>query len=289
MATCKRARAESKPKATFRYGLNTSTISGQKLSLVEEIGIAAKAGYEGIEPWIAEIDAYVKGGGSLKDLATMFSDNGLTVANGIGFFEWAVDDDAVRAKGLAEAQRNMEMMAQLGGKYIAAPAFGADKVVIATEKLIERYPVLMELGRKTGVTPLLEVWGFSKTLGCLDEALQVADACGRSQVCLLLDTYHLFKGGSGFAGIGKLKGATLPCFHMNDYPATPPRDTITDADRVYPGDGVAPLAQLFKDLRAIGFSGVLSLELFNAEYWKQDALTVAKTGLEKMKAAARCQ
>jgi hypothetical protein len=30
---------------------------------------------------------------------------------------------------------------------------------------------------------------------------------------------------------------------------------------------------------------VLSLELFNPEYWKQDPLQVARTGLEKMKAA----
>jgi hypothetical protein len=29
----------------------------------------------------------------------------------------------------------------------------------------------------------------------------------------------------------------------------------------------------------------LSLEVFNREYWKQDALAVAKTGLAKMKAA----
>ncbi|GAI21959.1 unnamed protein product, partial [marine sediment metagenome] len=30
---------------------------------------------------------------------------------------------------------------------------------------------------------------------------------------------------------------------------------------------------------------VLSLELFNPTYWKQDPLTVAKTGLAKMKTA----
>ena len=30
---------------------------------------------------------------------------------------------------------------------------------------------------------------------------------------------------------------------------------------------------------------MLSLELFNREYWQQDPLTVAKTGLEKTKAA----
>jgi hypothetical protein len=36
-----------------------------------------------------------------------------------------------------------------------------------------------------------------------------------------------------------------------------------------------------------GFRGMLSLELFNRDYWKQDALTVAKTGLEKTQASVR--
>ena len=49
------------------------------------------------------------------------------------------------------------------------------------------------------------------------------------------------------------------------------------------GDGVAPLTEIFQLLQKIGFNGVLSLELFNPKYWQQDALTVAKTGLQKMK------
>jgi sugar phosphate isomerase/epimerase len=77
----------------------------------------------------------------------------------------------------------------------------------------------------------------------------------------------------------------MHCFHLNDYPATPPRETIRDADRVYPGDGVAPLPAMLKSLLATGFRGFLSLELFNPTYWQQDALTVARTGLEKMRAA----
>ena len=74
-------------------------------------------------------------------------------------------------------------------------------------------------------------------------------------------------------------------FHMNDYPAEPPRAQITDAARIYPGDGVAPLGSLFEQLRATGFSGVLSLEVFNRDYWQQDPALVARIGLEKMKDA----
>jgi len=72
---------------------------------------------------------------------------------------------------------------------------------------------------------------------------------------------------------------------LNDYPADPPRETIGDRDRVYPGDGIAPLTQIIRDLYANGGRAFLSLELFNPNYWKQDPLEVAKTGLAKMKGA----
>jgi sugar phosphate isomerase/epimerase len=132
--------------------------------------------------------------------------------------------------------------------------------------------------------PQVELWGFSKALGRLGETAMVAIESGHPKACLLADVFHLHKGGSGFAGVRLLGPATMHVLHMNDYPADPPRQRITDASRVYPGDGVAPLTALLRDLNAIGFRGMLSLEVFNREYWKQDALAVAKTGLAKMKA-----
>jgi len=85
-------------RPVFRYCLNTATLRGQKLGIVKEIEVAAKAGYQGIEPWVASIEAYVEGGGSLKDLGQRLSDSGLTVEGAIGFPEWLVDDEARRAK-----------------------------------------------------------------------------------------------------------------------------------------------------------------------------------------------
>ncbi len=143
---------------------------------------------------------------------------------------------------------------------------------------------LLELGDEIGVVPEVEVWGGSKTLHRLGEAALVAIESGHKSACILPDVYHLYKGGSSLQGLTLLDGAAIHVFHMNDYPANPPRATITDADRVYPGDGIAPLGELVRILHAIGFHGYFSLELFNREYWKQDARTVARTGLEKMRA-----
>jgi sugar phosphate isomerase/epimerase len=272
----------------FGFCLNTSTISGQKLDLVEIVEIAAKAGYQALEPWTRELDQHVKNGGSLKELGKRIRDRALSVESVIGFFEWIVDDDEKRKKGLEQARRDMEMVRQLGGKRLAAPPVGATKQAdLNLFKAAERYRVLLEIGDQIGVVPQVELWGHSKSLSRLSEVAFVAVESGHPQACILADTYHLYKGGSNPVGLRVLNGAALHVLHFNDYPEKPTRDEITDAQRIYPGDGVAPLKEILRELRRIGYRGVLSLELFNRDYWKQDALTVARTGLEKMRAVVR--
>jgi 2-keto-myo-inositol isomerase len=276
-------RAASEP---FGYSLNFSTIRTAEGGLVQEIEIAAKAGYQGIEPWIGDLDQYVKKGGSLRDVDKRIRDLGLSVENAIGFFEWIVDDDQRRAKAFEEVKRNMDLAQQIGCKRLAAPPAGAtgqDNLNLL--KAADRYRALLELGDKVGVVPQLEIWGGSKTLHTLGEAMLVAVESRHPKACILPDVFHVYKGGSDFSGLGLLSATAIGVFHVNDYPANPPRAQITDAQRVFPGDGIAPLASIFRDLAAIGYRGMLSLELFNRDYWKQDPLTVARTGLEKMKAA----
>ena len=276
----------SKPR--FRFCLNTSTIRGQKKTLIEEIEIASKAGYSGIEPWMREIQAYQKQGGNLKDLKKRIVDAGLKVESAIGFGQWIVDDEQARAKGLEDAKRDMEILKAIGGTRIAAPPTGATgQTNLDMFKAAERYRELLKIGRNIGVTPQVEVWGFSKSLSRLGEVMLVAVESGHPDACLLPDIYHIFKGGSDFAGLNLIAGSAIHVFHFNDYPAQPSREKMSDADRVYPGDGVAPWKKIFRSLSSTGFHGVLSLELFNRDYWKQDAMEVAKTGLEKMKAVVK--
>ena len=278
------ASSEDKNVNSFRYGLNTATLMGQKLSIVEEVEIVGRAGYQAIEPWVRELDNYVKDGGNLKDLGKRIADRGLSVESAIDFFEWIVDDEAQRKKGLENARRGMDMVKQIGGVRIAAPPSGAtNRADLPLLTVAERYRALLDIGTQIGVVPQVEVWGFSKTLSRLGEAACVAIESDHKEACVLADVYHLYKGGSDFTGVNLLNGSALHVLHMNDYPADPPRAAITDAHRVYPGEGVAPLKTFLRDLRRIGFRGVLSLELFNREYWKRDALAVARTGLEKMK------
>ncbi len=269
----------------YRYCLNTSTIHGEQLPIEQQIGIAATAGYDGIEIWLRDVQRYLEAGGKLGELKQRLDDQQLTVESAIAFAPWIVDDEATRTKGLEQAARDMEWVASLGGKRIAAPPAGATQgPKLNLDQAGERYRALLELGKSQGVVPMLEVWGFSANLSRLAEVLHVCAAADHPDACVLPDVYHLYKGGSNFADLALLAGPKIPVFHLNDYPDKPERSKIQDADRVYPGDGIAPLAEIFQTLQRNGFNGVLSLELFNRTYWEQDPLEVARTGLAKLKA-----
>ena len=271
-------------KTNFTYCLNTSTIMGQKVGIEREIEIAAEAGYDGIEIWIRSLQQYVNEGGKLKELKKKIHDLGIKVENAIGFAQWIVDDNDTRVRALAQAKVEMEMLAQIGCARIAAPPAGATNYPgLDLMKAAERFRALVELGEETGVMPQLEIWGFSKNLYRLSQVLFVAAECGHEKTKILPDVYHLYKGGSDFDGLKLLKGEAVEIFHMNDYPDKPAREEIGDKDRIYPGLGVAPMSQILQDLHSTESSTILSLELFNREYWEQDAMEVAKAGLRHMK------
>lgn len=271
--------------APVRFCLNTSTIRGFKLGIEEEVDLAAAAGYDAIEPWVSSLKQYREAGKSLPDLKQRIADRGLTVESAIGFAAWIVDDDTRRAQGLEDARRDMDLLARIGGKRLAAPPSGATKEPgLDLFKAAERYRALLEIGDEIGVVPQVEVWGFSANLSRLGESVFVAVESGHPRACLLADIYHVYKGGSDFAGLGQLSANCLQVLHLNDYPADPPREKISDRDRVYPGDGVAPITDVLRTIRSTGANPVLSLELFNPVYWKNGtAAQVAETGLRKMK------
>jgi 2-keto-myo-inositol isomerase len=285
-ASCFAAQKPSRHGGPFRYCFNTSTIRGQKLGIVAEVELVAKAGYDGIEPWINELDDYVKQGGSLTDLARRIADHGLTVESAIGFAQFLHPEEEARKKGMEEAKRCMDLVRQLGGHRIAAPPSGVQNTAgLDLFDLARRYRSLCELGQQMEVLPQLELWGFSKTLSRLGEVAFTGTEAAHPAACYLLDVYHIYKGGSDLGGLAMFPGPRMFNFHVNDYPADPPHATIADKDRVYPGDGIAPLNDIFRTLRDIGYRGALSLELFNPTYWSQDAAEVVKTGLEKTRAA----
>ncbi len=262
-----------KKSLTFRISLNTSTLMAYKLPVDEQIDLVGKAGFDGIELWMRDIHAYVDKGGSLAALKERLETNDLVLENIIAFSEWCSDDPTVRKNALDLVRSEMEMVAALGGQFFAAPVQGIDKIdPLEYESYAKRYRAVLEVGDATGVVPLLELWGMG-ALHKLSDCAKIVIDSKHPKAAMLLDFYHVHRGGNDWATIDTLNAGRLPVIHMNDYPATPAAEALTDADRVLPGEGVCPFDEVLPKLFKAGFRGGLSVELFNKGYWESMDVT----------------
>jgi sugar phosphate isomerase/epimerase len=271
-------------KKKFEFSLNMSTIMGQKLGLIKELEVASAAGYQHCEIWVPTLEAYLKSGGKLSEAKKRIDDLGIKIQNAIGFAQWIVDDEATRKQGVEQMKREMGILAELGCFRTAAPPMGATKEAgLDLRRAAERYRTILDIGVSTGVTPQLEMWGHSKNLNRVADVLFVAAEAGQPNAKLLLDVFHLYKGESSIDCLHLVGENSIDIFHVNDYVTSIKPTTITDGDRIYAGDGEAPIKEIIKRLKPSEKPVILSLELFNKELWAQDPLKVAKTGLEKLK------
>lgn len=257
--------------------LNTSTIRPVPLS--EKIRLAAAAGFEAIEPWNDDVDAYLKAGGTLESLREELKAAGISVVSMIAVMGWIGCDDAVRDAQRREAIRRMEQAAALGSPFIvASPPSGR----VDLDRAARDYRELLEIGRRVGVRPAMEFLGFVEHVKDIATAWEIVQRAGDPDGTVVLDFFHMVRGQSSTIDeLRRLPAQKIAIVHLDDVPYRKPFSELTDGDRVYPGDGDIPLDAMIAALRQTGYHGPLSLELFNQEYWSQDPEQVVRTGFEK--------
>ena len=263
------------------FVLNASTI--RPTPLKDKIRVTKDAGYDGIELWVRELEDYEKAGGNLTDLGNEIADLGLSVPNVIGLWDGMPATQEEWDKILPTSRDRMRICAAVKSKHVAVLPF-PDREDFDHRWGTDRYRDLLRMGRdEFGVLPAFEFVGFAKGVNRLGFSSGMAIDANDRDAGIVADTFHLFSGGSGFNGVRHLNGSFIADFHWNDLPGDLAPEAARDEHRIYPGDGVLPLAPLLKDLLAINYTGPLSLELFNKEHWAMDPKVVAETGLRKMR------
>jgi sugar phosphate isomerase/epimerase len=145
----------------FKTALNTSTLFPFELDVKQQVQVAAEAGFEGVELWVKDIEAHLANGGTIGELRAYTLEAGVEVVNAIAFFKWADADEATRNLGLAQAEREIRLLAELGCPAVAAPPYG-DVEAVTLEAIAGPYARLAGLARGFGVEPYLEFWGRAK-------------------------------------------------------------------------------------------------------------------------------
>ena len=262
---------------TFTLCLNTSTIKTQPL--LEKIRITAEAGFAGVELWINDIYEYIGRGGEIRDVEQALQDHGLFVPCMIALRGWGEAVGREYDLMLEEARRRMELATRIGSPYIVATP---PREPCEVNQLIDRYGDLLKIGREVGIKPTFEYISFFAGAQTLDVAWQVVQQVGDSEATLIVDAFHTWNSPSTEGLLAEIPANCISHYHIDDGHPDIPRCQQTDPDRVMIGDGPIDLAGEIRQLRAIGYQGTVSLELFNQQLWKQDPLDVARLGRQRL-------
>ncbi len=265
------------------FGFNGATT--MKATLPEDITAASRAGFKALEIWAAKMDTYLVNH-SLDDLNDLLTQHRIQPAsiNSIEFITFRSADDYALIRA-----RCHELSAR-------ADALGCDKVVVVPSPTPEGGASWEEIKAESvrvlhnlaviavpyGVSLAFEFLGFPWcSVRTLAQCWEIVQAVSRPNVGLVIDTCHFYAGGSELSSIEAVDPDKILIFHINDVEDRP-KETIEDAHRLLPGEGVIPLDDILSRLQKIGFDGLCSIELFRPEYWERDPVELASAARAAM-------
>jgi 2-keto-myo-inositol isomerase len=264
----------------MKLALNGATIMPSPIE--EDIDIAAECGYAALEVWAAKLDGYLARGLALGALTDRMDQRGIV--------PWCINSvenisprgGAGRSDLLRELRQRVEMARTLRAPSIVVVPGTADEPIDRSAVVDDAVDVLRAMSDVAGDVSL--AFEFLGKPGCvvptLDMAIEIVGRADRGNVGLVIDTFHFYAGGSSLRDVECVPLDRLLVVHLNGCEDLP-KEKLTDANRLYPGEGATPIVPILERLRARGYDGVASVEIFRPEYWERDPREVARTAFER--------
>ncbi len=169
--------------------------------------------------------------------------------------------------------------------YAMAEAFGVTTLNAAQplgpardrEELVAGFAALCDRAAERGLHVTLEFLPWSDVPD-VATAWQIVETAGRPNGGLCFDTWHWFRGNRALEPLQRVPGERIRALQINDAPETSSDDLVTETidDRRLPGEGDIPLAAVLKELRAVGCTAPLGVEVFSSALRELPALEVGR-------------
>jgi sugar phosphate isomerase/epimerase len=251
-------------------------------SLAEKCAAAVAGGFGALTLWPSDVKRARSEGLGLADLRRMIADHGLAVADLDPLLRW-LPGEKIPAGVEAASEAEFYAIAEgVGGRSLnVVQGFGES---VDLDRAAEALAGVCDRAREHGLLVTLEYLPWS---GIPDAAtaLAIVERSGRANATLMLDTWHSYRGPTDEAQLRRLPGARVGSVQINDAPAQPGENLVTETleARLLPGEGDIPLARWLRILDRIGSAAPIGVEVFSKAL---DALPPVEVG-RRCGAAAR--
>jgi 2-keto-myo-inositol isomerase len=256
-----------------RLALHTWTLDTTPLP--GALRAARAAGWPAIELRRVDFARAAEAGQSAETVIGLVRASGLPVACVGGQLGWMFSDGAERRRLLDAVAESCRWARALGAPVVMSPAdLGPGDLGHAAAGVRE----LGDRAAEAGVRLALEPPSQAAQLNTVDRVRELLARAAHPSCGLLLDAYHLHRGGGGLRAIEDLDPSEIAYVQFSDVPASglEPGQTL---DRLPPGRGIVPFREFFRLLDDKGYAGYCSYEAPNPGAWARDPEAVAREAL----------
>jgi 2-keto-myo-inositol isomerase len=274
--------------ASFTDRLALSPVTIPQCAFADSFGVIAEAGFRGIGLRYNLLEDFLAGGGTLGEVRSLLRQHGLCFSEGAFLAEWQFNGGAPvickrrREGGPSEARdvlmrrlrQFMERCAELECVNITAvPAlYQTGDLALAAEE----FGALCDLARGYGLNICLEFIAKAPQVNSMKTAHELIAAAGRANGGLVVDTFLFHESGSRLADLAAVPLERIFNVQLADAKALPREQLNMLADRLYPGEGVAPVRDIVLLLARGGYTGFWTVEIFNPDYARLPPSDVAR-------------
>ncbi len=235
----------------------------------------AKAGIQQVEPSAGLLDDFLKTN-SLATAKRLVSDLGLRVVSGAIGVTGLWEPNPKFAANLEAFKKRCAQFAELGAPLVYSPCVASAKFTAEDyARAPENVRRVADVAQQFQLRVAAEFVRNSTFLASLPTALRLHRQTAHPNFGILFDCYHFWSGPSKMEDLDLIRPGEIIHAHLNDTPEIP-RELLDLQSRVVPGDGVAPLVKIIRQLTRKGYAGPISVELFLPQYQSADPFVLAK-------------
>ena len=236
----------------------TVSMSG---TLRQKLEAIAAARFDGIE--LFEND-FIQFAGSARELRAMAADLGLTIDLYQPFRDFEGMPEAQYRRSLDRAERKFDLMQELGAPMVLVCSNTSPASLGDTERSAAHLRELGERAAKRNLRIGFEALAWGRHVNLYRQAWDIVQRVDHPHVGLILDSFHTLSLNDDPAGIAQIPGAKIFFLQMADAPRMA-MDVLQWARhfRCFPGQGQFDLDNFFEQVLRAGYTGPLSLEIFN--------------------------
>jgi len=262
-------------------GLALHTWTLDTTPLPEVLRIARHTGWDAIELRRIDFARASESGQSAAEVLDLVRGSGLTVACVGVEAGWMFTLGPERRRLRRAFAESCEWAAQLHCTTVMSPV---DRGRGDPQQAAGNLREVGDLAAQHGVRLALEFNSQAEQFKTLDQAREVVTRAGHAHCGLLVDTYHLYRSDGDLRALRELSPDEIAYVQYSDVPRDGLRPGVT-TDRLPPGQGIVPFAEVFQVLEEKGYQGYLSYEAPNPSAWARDPEDVAREALAATRAS----